>query len=213
MAFRFEKASCVVIGTFNMYIIQPQWLAKQGVIEAKKQLAIETYLVRPGVRFHLEEHEASCLVSPERLTIDTRNPDTDCGMIVSKILEALPETPLFGIGNNAVFAADLAEKGQLKPAVRDFPMCECPKDIEGIEQRAFHIGARMPEQAVLNLQLSFLPNKIEMASNTHSQLDRVPDITSVAVKAARHFFSDRQEAMRLARRFFGVRSDHDNTDH
>lgn len=56
MALKFEKASCVVVGTFNIYILRPQWLAKHEIIETGTEVGIETNLTQPGFRRtgHLE---------------------------------------------------------------------------------------------------------------------------------------------------------------
>ena len=37
MAFRFKKAGCVVVGTFNMYIVQPPWLTKIGMFPPRDE--------------------------------------------------------------------------------------------------------------------------------------------------------------------------------
>jgi hypothetical protein len=192
-----------------MYILQPQWLAKRGIIERGMEVAIETNLARPGVRFHLRKYDAIWVVSPDRVVIESTNWKTDCGAIIFKVLEALPETPLFAIGNNTTFEGDVAEVRHLTPALRDFPMLECPTDAGSVEQRTFHVGVRKNDHDSVNLQLAFLEDKIGLVCNAHRTLDNRDDPNSAARSAASSFFSDRQEATRLAKHFFGSETEHD----
>ena len=57
MSFRFTSASCVAVGTFNIYIIQPQWLAQMGVWLKGEKFNLQTDLSRPGFKFHRSEND------------------------------------------------------------------------------------------------------------------------------------------------------------
>ena len=50
VAFKFQEASCVVVGTFNIYIIRPDWLGKLGLIPEGAIGKIERPLDQPGMR-------------------------------------------------------------------------------------------------------------------------------------------------------------------
>ncbi len=198
-----------MVGTFNMYILQPQWLAKRGIIEQGMGFAIETNLARPGVRFHLRSYDAIWAVSPDRLVIETTNSKTDCGEVIARVLEALPETPLFAIGNNTSFEGELSELDRLAESFRSCPMLECPPKSGTVEQRTFHVGVKRDEHETINLQLALLQDKIELSCNYHRKLDSRDDANSAAMKAASSFFQDREEATRLAKHFFGSESAYD----
>ena len=208
MAFRFQKASCVVVGTFNMYILHPQWLAKHEIIETGMEVGIETNLTQPGFRFRFPEDKAIWSVAPNRLAIESQDPKTDCGETAAKILRALPETPLFALGNNVHYQAELSERENLSSSIRDFPETEPPTKEQSVLQRTFHAGVKRSERVTVNLQIALKEDGIELACNVHNELGNSENANEVAVAAAERFFDDRAEVKALAQRFFGTSIDH-----
>ena len=214
MAFRFQKASCVVVGTFNMYILHPQWLAKHEIIERGMEVGIETNLTQPGFRFQFPKDNATWIVAPNRVVIETRDPQTDCGSVIAKVLKVLPETPLFGLGNNAVYEyeAGPSERDAFAPAIRDFPWPESPNEGETIGQKTFHVGVKRTEYEVANLQIAFREDEIELSCNLHTKLEDRSEANAAAITAAERFFDDRTYSKILAQHFFGTSIDHGSTD-
>lgn len=209
MAFEFQNASCVVIGTFNIYILHPRWLATHNVIEKGVEAIIEMNFTEPGFRFRFEKHDATWLVAPNRLAVESRRPTTDCGSFVAKVLTALPETPLFAIGTNAVYHAPMAELDSLSAAIRGFPRTESPRQGETVERRTFHAEIKHAEHETTNLQLAITGKGLELGCNTHTELrDRV-DATPAAVAAAESFFAHRARALALVQHFFGATMEDD----
>ncbi len=86
--FRFQKASCVVVGTFNIHILHPQWLARRGLIQQGLEIGVETNLTRPGIRLRFPEHGALWSISPDRLVIETDHAAFDCGQLAAHVLRA-----------------------------------------------------------------------------------------------------------------------------
>ena len=209
MAFKFEKASCVVVGTFNMYILHPQWLARHKIIETGMEVGIETNLTQPGFRFRFPKDKAIWSVSPHRLAIESPDPETDCGGAAAKILEVLPETPLFALGNNVHYQAELSQLEHLSEAIREFPHAKSPTPEQSVAQRTFHVGVKRAEHETVNLQISLEADCMKLACNVHTELANREDANDAAVDAAKRFFEDRTEAKSLARHFFGTSIDHD----
>lgn len=212
MAFRFQKASCVVVGTFNMYIVHPEWLARHDIIERGMEVGIETNLAQPGFRFHFPKGKPTWSIAPNRIAVETQDPETDCGTAIAKILRVLPETPLFGLGNNAVYEADLSELDNLAPTIRDFPWPESPNEGETVRQKTFHVGVKRTEYEVANLQIAVREDNIELSCNLHSKLENRSDFNAAAVTAAERFFDDRKYSKILAQHFFGTSIDHGSPD-
>lgn len=79
MAFTFKKATCVAAGTFNMYVIQPPWLTKIGIVQKGIEVAIGTDLDEPGFRYIPTRSPFRWFVSPQRIEVETREPEADCG--------------------------------------------------------------------------------------------------------------------------------------
>ncbi len=209
MAFRFEKASCVVVGTFNMYILHPQWLAKHKIIEEGTEVGIETDLTQPGFRFRFPKSKAVWSVAPHRLAIESQDPETDCGEAVAKILKVLKETPLFALGNNVHYQAELSERENLSPSIREFPETEPPTKEQSVLQRTFHAGVKRSERVTANLQIALKEDGIELGCNIHNELGNFENANEVAVAAAERFFDERAEVKALAQHFFGTSIDHD----
>ena len=209
MAFQFEKASCVVVGTFNMYILHPNWLAKHGIIEKGLEVGIETNLTQPGLRFRFVGDETIWNVAPNRLTIESQAPGTDCGKAIAKVLEVLPHTPLSAIGNNVHYQAELSELETLSAAIREFQYPKSAKEEEPVVQRAFHVGVKRGEHETANLQILLKDEAIELLCNVHSELANREEANEAAVAAAKRFFDDRTEAKALAQHYFGTSIDND----
>ena len=212
MAFRFEKASCVVVGTFNMYILHPSWLVKRQIIETGVEVGIETNLTQAGFRFRFPKDKTVWSIAPNRLVLETKDPEADCGQIVAKILKALPETPLFGLGNNVHYHAELSELDNLSEAIREFPRTESPKPEQSVVQRTFHVGVKRSEQETVNLQILIKDDSVELACNIHTKLDGRDEANNEAIAAAEGFFRDQDMSEELARHFFGVTISHDAND-
>ena len=166
MAFKFQKASCVVVGTFNIYILHPQWLAKHGVIDLEGGTGVfmEGNLSQPGFRFRLSKDRVAWntwSIAPSQIAVETEDPAADCGAMIAAVLEALPETPLFGLGNNVVYRADLADLETLPGPIREFPQVQSPNTGDKVVQRTFHVGIKHGEDRSTNLQISIREGDIE----------------------------------------------------
>jgi hypothetical protein len=205
VAFRFKKATCVVAGTFNMYIVQPAWLSKIGIVPKGSTFGIFSKLDEPGFRFSSPKLGFSWLINPSRIEVDTENPEENCGEMVAAVLTALPHTPLVALGNNAVYWAPLSEIASLPEQLRDPP--ETPEGY-AFTQRSFHFGLAQ-DGRISNLQLSITPEELELSVNVHTEL-RERD-TDAAQAAARRFLQDRREAEVLIRHLFKANIDGNGT--
>ena len=204
MAFRFEKASCVVLGTFNTYILHPKFLAEQGIIEKGTEVQIQMNFEEPGLRFVIGEEEIVWVVAPNRLIVESKSPDVHCGESIANVLQTLKFTPVYAVGNNVEYKAELAEAALLAHPVRDFPKQESPNADEHVSQRTFHIGVKRPDGCVANSQISLHEEFIKLACNVHTDLRGTDDPNPLAVAAANRFFDDRLRSKLLATHFFGT---------
>lgn len=195
-----------------MYILHPQWLVKHEIIEAGTDVGIETNLTQPGFRFRFPDRKAIWNVTPNRLVIESSDPDFDCGDAIARVLRILPETPLFGLGNNVHYQADLSEMGQLAPAIRDYPRTAALEPDQSVAQRTFHVAVKRTKHETVNLQVSLKEEEIELACNVHNDVGKHDEPNEAAVAAAKCFFDHRDECKTLAQHFFGTSIDHDSTD-
>ncbi len=207
MAFLFKRANCVAVGTFNMYIIQPAWLAEVGIIPRGTEVAISSKIDAPGFRFSSPKLPARWIVTPNLIQVETDQPDIDCGEAVAKVIEKLPWTPLIAIGNNSIYEAPLEELVGTRiplPATQVAP--------EGFEftQRTIHYGLKHGS-TVFNIQLAITEDEVALTLNAHTELGVRK--SEEAKHAAQQFFHDRQTAEGLVSHFFQSSLTYADTDH
>jgi hypothetical protein len=210
---RFQKASCVVVGTFNMYILHPQWLAKHGIIDRDTEVELQANFTQPGMRIVFPGHRVVWNVTPNRLVVDSQDREFNCGSRIANTLAVLPETPLFAIGNNFRYQADLSEMTHLSAAIRDCPRIDAPVSSQHVVQRTFHVAVEQPDHETVNLQIALKEQQIELACNVHRDVGKDQAPHKAAVTSARRFLDHRAACESLAHHFFGTSIDHgsDNT--
>ena len=199
MAFRFKKASCVVAGTFNMYIIQPPWLAKINIFPKGTNIVMWSKLDEPGFRFQAQGIPSRWFVTPSRIDVETENQEEDCGAKVATVLSKLPWTPLRAIGNNTIYKAPLSELDVLPDLNHIQP--PIPEGFE-LAQRSVHIGVTKGDQQY-NLQVSVTTDIIELAVNVNTELTGKD--ADFSHQAARSFLDHRQQANHLIRHLLKAR--------
>jgi len=203
VALLFKKATAVAVGTFNIYVIQPKWLAEVGIWPDPSQVQMASDLNRPGFRYRSEGLPTQWEVRPDRLILHTFSSADDCGGLLSSVLEKLAWTPLFGIGLNVEFEGDLAELDRARTNCTP-PACEVPEGYE-LKQRTCHLGMARGDH-IFNLQLSAY-EKSELSINVHTDLKdkgRQGYITELARETCNRFFEIRDEAVSLATRIFAL---------
>jgi hypothetical protein len=198
VAFQFTKANCVAVGTFNMYIIQPAWLAKVGIIPKGIGVAIESKLDEPGFRFWSPKLPVRWLVTPNRIEVETQRADADCGKAVAGIVEHLPWTPLIALGNNAIYQAPFDDLEAIP-----IPASLWREGPEGFKtvQKTLHYGMGR-DDTTFHIQLAISEKNLELSVNAHTELKELKP--EDAAKVAGRFFEDRQTGERLIKHLFQV---------
>ena len=203
MPFRFERANCVAVGTFNIYIVQPAWLAARGIIPQNIQVAIGSNLDEPCFRFHSPKLRSQWVVTPGRIEVQTRTANEDCGALVSKVLEKLPWTPLKAVGINATYRAPLEDLESLAALTGFQPAAP---DGYSVEQKALHLVLKQGEH-LFSLQLSALKEYIELDVNVHTEItEHGSDLGS---RSAGKFFEHRKQLETLISDIFKVSVEYD----
>ena len=145
MNLHFRKSSCIAIGAFNVYIIQPEWMAAKGFFDPDSEVSIETKLDEPGFRFSQEGSTVRWVVTPTRIAVETEDEGINCGAVIARILNLLPETPITAVGNNSFFQVFDA------PTPPSIPSPEC-ESAYNVTERVFHIGLQTGK-TIFNLGL------------------------------------------------------------
>ena len=200
MAFRFSTSTAVAAGTFNIYVIQPQWLREVKLFREGVKMKVASDFRRPGFLYTSDESPVNWDVRPDRVMLTGKNPAADCGGVLADVIHKLPWTPLTGVGVNVEFIGEPEDLERLKGC--SLPTCDA---IEGYarKQRTIHTALeRSPH--IFNLQIA-AHEKIELSINVHTELTGTQEaISALAEETCRKFLALREEASRLAARQFGV---------
>lgn len=207
MAFQFTKANCVAVGTFNMYIIQPAWLAEVDIIPKGIPVEIYSKLDEPGFRFTSPKMPTRWIVTPSRIQVESDRPDEDCGGAMARVFEQLPWTPLVALGNNTIYRASLDELAHLPlfGSLKQDP----PTGFE-FAQKMVHYGLKRGE-TVFNLMLALTEDEVEVSVNAHNELQGHKSRDAQLV--ARRFLQDRETAEVLIAELFDASVTYAKPDH
>lgn len=197
MAFRFHEASCVLAGTFNIYIIRPDWLGAVKLLLPGSEVRIESQLSQPGFRLTSPGLRSRWIVEPTRIILETDRSDENCGATADRLLESLPWTPLVGLGCNFAYRGTAADVDGW-PTKTSFPSTQIPEGTS-LKQRTWHLGVERGDQ-IFNLQMSEVDDYVEIRANVHTDLQG-HDI-DFARAAAQQFFQHRQTAETFIRDLF-----------
>ena len=196
--FEFTHSSCVVVGTFNIYIIQPQWLVEVGIIPEGESVKMQADFRNPGFRFRELNSPLEWSVRPDRIQIQSRESGSDCGEPLSKVLSHLHWTPIIAVGSNLTFKAPVDDLDRLLYLFGTGP--DPTLDDYSITQKTWHRALKR-EAAVFNLQLSAQEEYIELNLNAHTEVKNERSIRSsneLARETCESFFEQRMESVSLA---------------
>jgi hypothetical protein len=203
VSIRFHSASCVIAGTFNIYIFRPDWLSQAGFLTEPQLVKVELQLNQPGIRLRSPQLGATWTVTPEKLVLETNDPSIDCGQTADRILERLPWTPLKALGCNYAFYGQPDDIRGWSEKTR-FPPSDVPAEWHS-KQRTWHRAVER-DGHVFNLQLGELENRIEMRANVHTDL--TTKTADFARETARQFFEHRQTVLTLFQTIFEANIEH-----
>jgi hypothetical protein len=201
--FEFSNTSCVVVGTFNIYIVQPHWLSEVEIIPSKTKVAIQADMRSPGFKFKLPDNvDLSWNIRPDRLSTQSERLDVDCGKPIAQVLKKLPWTPVTAVGCNAAFIASLDHYDKISHLFSSDSLADEYK----LAQKTWHRGIRR-NHLTLNIQLSVTDDSIELSLNAHTEAKKgctIRTANEVAQGACTSFIAQRDEAIQLARSLLNV---------
>jgi len=207
VAFEFIKSSCVVVGTFNIYVVQPSLLTALNIVHPEKgdKIHFLTNLTQPGFRFSSPELNAEWTVRPDRIIVETTDPAKDCGADIARVLAALKWTPVTAIGINAEYHSNEWDSPLL-------PMLEAWTEdgLKGTElvakQKTVHVAA-VRKDGVFNVQMAQCNEGYDATVNVHVDAKGRGEqeaTTQFIQDVASKFFDYRRDAQTLVKRLFLV---------
>lgn len=193
----------MVVGTFNITIIQPKWLVESEIISSDSNFHLQFDVQSPGIRFKLPDlNDQAWNVRPDRLSVSSTEPGTDCGKPISEVLERLPWTPILAVGCNVNLACPIKEF----PNLDILKSCSIIFDEEKLsqdysfKQRSWHFGVQR-EGVVFNVQISETNEEIELLLNVNTDTkvnQSIKKANDSARNACANFLDYTKEATTLA---------------
>lgn len=177
-----------------------------GIIPIHAEVRLESDSSQPGIRFEWGSMQWS--VRPERLAVESKDPNVDCGQPVAALLRHLAWTPLNAVGVNSHFVGDGDIEANLP---NEFALPASQKYLPF--QRTCHLSTRI-EESVFNLQLSVTekdldePQQCELTLNVHTDLagkkTHQPqiEVNQMAQTLCHSYPEQRRKAEELARSVF-----------
>lgn len=206
--FEYKNSSCVVVGTFNIYIIQPQWLSEVEILKPDSKVKMQTDIRSPGFRFELgDDDNLQWNVRPDRMSIESENLIADCGRPISQVLEKLPWTPIIGVGCNVNYTLSLDQRDKISHL---FVNGAIPNSYE-TQQKTWHRGVQRKD-IVFNIQLAETDKQIELLLNVHIDTKKdgkIKDANQIAQRACTKFKEYTEESVRLAQSILGMEFNND----
>ncbi|QDT83657.1 hypothetical protein [Gimesia chilikensis] len=204
--FKFKKSSCVVVGTFNTYIIQPHWLSEVGIFPSGATVEILTDIRNPGIRFSLSEQPENdnriWNVRPDRLSVESTTLGVDCGEPIARVLEELQWTPIDAVGCNIIFDSHIDHYDKISHLFNDSENIEGYKTI----QRAWH-RTLASETRQFNIHITVEDEKILLTLNSNTDaktLGSIRESNSKAQLACKEFKQQTEEVHKIAQTLFGM---------
>jgi len=132
------------------------------------------------------------LVLPTGITIETEDEGTNCGEIISRVVDILKHTPLQAIANNTMFQAPVSEPSV--SAVYDcFERMQLPSNVS-IKTKGVAFAV-MHGDTQFNLSVFLSDDAVLIGTNAHTPLPAPAPEKAAAV--ARSFFEHRSFAKRM----------------
>ena len=210
MELKFRNASCVAVGSFNIYIVQPAWLIEVGILAADlENVGIEVNLAEPGFRIRCPGDEMIWSVQPTRITLETKRASTDCGESMALVLKNLPHTPVQAIGCNARYEAPL-DADEADRFFAGLPRISTSLGADkSVTQRTQHVGITEAHH-VFNLSIVENRDVLQLSVNVHIAVGGKKSPFSQQVAA--DFLKLLRTAEELASSIFRVTINNDTSD-
>lgn len=206
MSFKFKKASCVVVGAFNVYVFQPSFFVQNEIVETGTKTTILGDFSQPGFRVSFENYPLVWVIRPDRILIETTDQSADCGKIVGTVLKTLPWTPVSAVGVNFEFQTT-EDEFQTMGKSQNLPNIESSYQIV---QRAIHVAISDGPQ-VFNLGLARTDEGVDFAINVHTDAKKLvtdehtrTEVSALFQGVAERFAEFRDKSIVLGREVFGL---------
>lgn len=197
MPFVLKSSNSIAAGTFNIYVFQPIHVGRIAGLPDDTKFEMESDFSKPG--FLLSLGTSKWTVRPDRVIIESDSQNEHCGLVLSKVLDWLPVTPIAALGHNFKYVAGIADFPIVERMTETLPV----KAAEGYatKQRTWHV-AEERQGVVFNLQVAIRDSEVAATANVH--FESPPDEHENRIRFAKDFFDYRNAAGRLLESCFGL---------
>lgn len=185
MAFRIHGVDTVVVGHFNPWIIQPEWLLRQGVIAEGEEAAITLHAFSSPVGEMLfKVGTVTWKVSPERLIVHC-DEYSDTATPVIEVLRLLPHTPMNAAGNNFNYVGQASDWIGERPTLNDVTR-ESLAQRGRVRADAWRTEIVREDDSVMNVHVIHSEQRVAVNFNFH----RLATDCDSAIEATRNYARD-----------------------
>lgn len=196
MALRIHGVDTVVVGHFNPWIIQPSWLAAQGMLTADEvHVAFQPYSSSGLLQFRMGDYHWK--VSQDRLIVHS-DPMRNTARPILEIIQRLPHTPLVAIGNNFSYVTTVADWQAGTPSLG--------RISEGDLEQLGELVSQTWESELALRNAAVLKTTIRLDSTNviiNLNFNRITNTTEAARAALRNFDSDSEASRQFVTELLG----------
>ncbi|MGC1274883.1 MAG: hypothetical protein WBC44_14350 [Planctomycetaceae bacterium] len=206
--FRFVQSDFVAAGTFNIYVLQPDWFTELGLFISGPKVRLHADLSRPGYRFSQQDSEVEWTITPEKVVAASRARHENCGAAIGKVIETLEWTPLIAVGGNVMLRADETDRDSI-PFQLFVP--DLSPDFTWKNSSSVVTVTRGGRD--FRIALTRDGDGCQITANIHTDLSRFlgrEQKLAAARNACESFLSDQRTAFSLIEQFYGVGIENDD---
>ena len=199
VALELDYTSIVVVGAWNPSIIQPFWLFEHNVVPRQEDLPEMGFQpLGRSVKLHLSGLDWT--IEETRLEIRSSE-GKDCATYAATILDLLPHTPIYAIGDNFVFRCKSSEwPAEHRPRFGRL-MVRPDAEHSAVRKVACTLVREIDPETTLGVQLTEEHEHVVISFNFHRNCQQA----TRAAQFAGQWAKDRDAAIQALGELFEVR--------
>ena len=191
VSLRIHGVDTVIVGHFNPWIIQPIWLAEQGLVDAEAEVVHVAFQpIATGVlqfqtgSFHWKVSQDRLIVQSDAL-VNTAAPIID-------IIDRLPHTPVSAVGNNFNYLTTAPAWDGGHPVLGNVSADQLAA-VGDIVSQSWQVELALRQGVVAKILVRIDATNVIVSFNFHRSIN-APDLAKAAL---RNFDDDYQTSRRL----------------
>ncbi len=201
-----DQLSCVLIGSFNPAIVQPSWLARQGLVQPAEADAAEIRIIQAEISaFELGPFAFQVMRERFQITVANAGEGPALRDIVVGVLALLGQTPVTHVGFNRRMHMRMSSQEQWhQVGHRLAPKAPYEGLLDEPGMRAVVIWGKRPHSDATRFEVRVEPSEqvkpgVFISTNCHYDLGDIDGASAAGTKIAAEWDEDQRFALQFAK--------------